>query len=107
MCRDLFLSTQVVEAPLLATMHAADRQLIRLVKMLDGLVVLALPVLNDKTQIGVERINRQCGSASIHPRISTQPVEPMLTGRPHPHRLVAEVDDVSLVARLPARLIPR
>jgi hypothetical protein len=74
-----FLTSAVVDGPLLPAVYAADRQPVRFVEVRHGPVMLNLAVLNDQSMSRPVSINRQTNSTAPLARVTEQPIEPMLT----------------------------
>lgn len=97
---DEFLAAGVVECALKAAVDSADGRPIGLVEVSDGLVVLSLAILHDHLGFRPVAVDGQPGAGSGSAGVAKKPVEAMLT-KPHlPQYLVAEVEDVELVAGL-------
>lgn len=95
---DLLFAAAVVEATLLASVCAAHRDAVGLVEVGDGLVVLALPVLNHEPDRRVVGVDRQAYDPAARARVADEPVEAVLAQRRFADDLVAQVDDIRLVA---------
>lgn len=91
------LSTLVVESSLDASMNAADREYVRLVKVEHGLVVLALSILDYEPMARIVGVHWQASSSTIPSGITDEPVETVLAPRRFAEDRIAEVDHVSLV----------
>lgn len=92
------LAAFVVELALVTSMNAGDREAIRLVEVGDGLVVLALPVLDDDSVIGVVGVERKADTNAGPAGVSEEPVKTVLPSTLLVEYLVAKFDDVRLVA---------
>jgi hypothetical protein len=92
---DLLVAALVVKTTLLTAANAADRW--PPVEERDRLVMLALPVFDHQSVIGVVSVNWQPSSPSVLTGIAEQPFEPMLALAALAEDFVAEVDDVGLV----------
>jgi hypothetical protein len=103
MTGDLGGAAFVVDAALHATVDAANGEHIGLVEMGDGLVVLALPVLDDEGVRRVVRVHRQSASRTGPTWIADEPLEAMLTHAGLTEKRIAEVDDVRLVGFVASR----
>lgn len=73
------LSALVVELALIAPVDAAHGDAIWLVEVGHGLVVLALPVLDDQAVIGVERVDGQADTSAVCAGVTEEPVEAVLS----------------------------
>jgi NaMN:DMB phosphoribosyltransferase len=94
--RDLLLASPVVEPPLLAAANAAD--CLATIEEGHRLVVLALAVLDDEAALGVIGIDGQRPAAAVTASVADEPGKAVLAQSVLAEELVAEVDDVALVA---------
>ena len=95
--RDQGVAKAVVPLTLEASVHAADREAIRLVEMGHRTVVLELAVFHDQVRLGPKAIDGEPGSSSAPPGVAQEPVKPMLALALLAERLVAQVENVELV----------
>ncbi|PZF86056.1 hypothetical protein C1I92_02400 [Jiangella anatolica] len=99
---DQLVATGVVERSLLASVHATDREAIRLVEEGGWLVVLAFAVLDDEAVTWPVGVHWQSDLAACLASITEQPVETVTARTAFAEHLVAQVQHVVLVAGLPA-----
>lgn len=97
---DEFLAAGVIERALKATVYSADGGPIGFVEVCDGLVVLSLAILDDQVGFRPVAVDGQPGARSGRAGVAPKPVEAMLTKPNLRQCLVAEVEDVELVAGL-------
>ena len=97
---DQFVPARVVERTLQAAMHTADGQPLGLVKVRNRLVVLALAVLHDQVGVRPVAVNRQPDLSPGRSCVAKKPVKAMLPNPGLPHYLVAQLQNVELVAGL-------
>jgi len=97
--RDLLFAPKVVQSPLNAATDAADG--LAAIEEWHRLVVLALAILDNERAPFVVGVNRQLATPTIAARVADQPVEPMLAASTLCEQLIAEVNDVRLVAVAP------
>ncbi len=95
---DLGVAAGVVEGALLAAMDAADGHPVRFVEERDRLIVLALSVLHHELALRPVAVDGQLDAAPVSAGVAAQPVEAVLPLRDLTEILVAEVEDVCLVA---------
>lgn len=97
---DEFLAAGVVERALKATVYSTDGRPIGLVEVGNGLVVLSLAILHDHVGFRPVAVDGQPDARSGRAGVAKKPVEAMLTKPYLTQCLVAEVEDVELVAGL-------
>lgn len=96
--RPRVVAAGVVEGTLQAAVDAADGEPVGLVEKVDGALVLQLAVLDDGGVVGPVGVDGQAGPSGVLARVAEEPVEAVLTLRRGAEDLLAEVDDVVLVA---------
>lgn len=95
---DLLVPTCVVEGPLSASVNAAHGQPVWLVEVWNRVVMLPLPVLHHQVGVGPEPVHRQLHRPAVGSGIPYEPLETVLTQSALVQDLVAEVQDVLLIA---------
>jgi hypothetical protein len=93
----LDLAALVVEPTLRPSIDSADRANVRLVEVGDGLVVLALSILDHEPAAGIVGVHRQAAALTVASRVADKPVEAMLPLSALAENLVAQLDNVCLV----------
>ena len=97
---DQFVPARVVERTLQAAVHTADGQPPGLIEVGNRLVVLALAVLHDQVRLRPVTVNRQPNLSPGRSWVSKKPVKAVLPNPGLAQYLVAQLENVELVAGL-------
>jgi len=102
MGRDQEVTARVVDGSLHSSVNTAHGQSIWLVEVGYWSVVLQFPVLDHDLRIRPVAVHGQARAATALPGIPQQPVETVLASTSVTEDLIAEAQDVCLVAGLPS-----
>ncbi|EPR09940.1 hypothetical protein M527_05735 [Sphingobium indicum IP26] len=96
MLRQQIATALVISPALLTAGHSGNRRLV--IKKSDAFAMLALMIFHDKVETRIKTVDRQRPLAPAPIRISGQKRKAMLTDSLQSEKLVAEIENIVLVA---------